>query len=457
MNINKAIQSAFEYHRKGDLNQAEYFYKYVLKKQPDNSDILNMLGTLFCQRANYDLAIKYIRKALHFKPTDIVGAYYNLGLALQGKGLLDEAITYYQKAIGLNPFFVEAYCNLGLALIEEGLLDEAITYSQKAVELNPSFAGAYCNLGLALIEKGLLDEAITYSQKAVKLNPSFAEAYCNLGVAFERKGLLDEAITYSQKAIELNPSFANAYRNLGSAFEGKGQFDKAITYSQKAIDLNPYLADAHLNISIIFLLLGKFKVGWEEYEWRWKTKALIQHRRNFSKPLWNGSEIRTLTMLLQSEQGLGDTIQFIRYAPLIAQKGAKVIVECQKELVSLVINVDGVQQVIKQGEELPAYDLYCPLLSLPLIFNTALESIPTKVPYIKVDSLLVQKWSNKVQHDDSKLKIGLVWSGRPEHKKDRNRSCSLDNFHFWRSLVIFHCTVYRKVMLQNSRRILLEI
>jgi tetratricopeptide (TPR) repeat protein len=360
MNINKAIQSAFEYYQKGNLKEAECLCKKILKKQPDNPDILNMLGALFCRLANYDLAIKYIRKALQFRPDDI--------------------------------------------------------------------ALAYCNLGLALIETGHFDESITYCQKAIELRPSFAEAYCNLGYALIKKGHFDESITYCQKAIELRPSFAEAYYNLGCAFEEKGHFDKAITCYQKTIELNPSFAEAHFDISLILLLLGNFKEGWKKYEWRWKRKAYIQYCRNFSKPLWNGSEIKGLTILLQCEQGLGDTVQFFRYAPLIAQKGAKVIVDCQRELVSLLKNTEGEQQVIVQGEELPEFDVYCPLLSLPLIFNTTLETIPAKIPYIIVDSLLAQKWEDKVQYDNSKLKIGLVWAGRPEHKKDLNRSCSLDNF-----------------------------
>jgi tetratricopeptide (TPR) repeat protein len=496
MNVQKTIQSAFENHQKGNLERAEYFYKKALQKQPDNPDILHMLGVLFCQLANYDSAVKYIRKALQFKPSDIASAYCNLGVALQEKGQIDEAISQYQRAVEINPLFAKAYCNLGVALHykgetdeaisqyrkavginpsfakaygnlgnalrEKGDIDEAINCCQKAVRINPLFAEAYSNLGAALREKGSLDEAINCCQKAVEINPSFAEAYCNLGVALQKKGQIDkaitqyqkaieikpsfakahsnlgnalrelgqmdEAVTHCQKAIEISPSFAEAYCNLGSALREKGQIDDAITYCQKALEIDPQFAMAKFNMSVILLLSGDFEHGWAEYEWRWRLKDCVQFHSDFSKPLWDGSEVRGLTVLLQCEQGLGDTIQFIRYAPMIAQKGARVIVNCQRELVTLIRSVEGVQRAIAEGETLPEVDLYCPIMSLPLKFNTGLKSIPSAVPYLTVNSVSVQRWKDKVQEDNSSFKIGLVWAGRPEHKNDRNRSCRLECF-----------------------------
>jgi tetratricopeptide (TPR) repeat protein len=248
MNVDKTMQSAFENHQKGNFEQAEYFYKKILKKQPDNPDILHMLGVLFCQMAQYDYAIAYIRKALQFQPADSASAYCNLGVALQGKGQIDEAITQYRKAIEFNPSFDKAYCNLGNALHRKGQTDGAIAQYRKAIELNPSFAKAYCNLGNALREQGYIDEAITQCRKAIELNPSFAEAYSNLGAALREKGCLDEAIPYCLKAIELNPSFDKAYCNLGNALKEKGQIDEAIAHYRKAIELNPSFAETYSNL-----------------------------------------------------------------------------------------------------------------------------------------------------------------------------------------------------------------
>jgi tetratricopeptide (TPR) repeat protein len=467
MNINKTIQSAFEYHRKGDLRQAESLYKKILRKQPDNPDILHMLGVVFYQLADYDSAIIYIRKALQFRPSDPASAHCNLGLALRGKGLPDEAISCYQRAIELKPSFAEAYCNLGYALQEKGRTDDAMTYLvkaieinpyltkayynlgitlqekgrvddavasyQKAIELDPYYAKAYCNIGAALLEKGQFDQVITYCRKAIELDPSFAKAYCNLGAAVFEKGRIDEAIACYQKTIELDPFFAQAYCNLGFALQEKGQFAEAITHYQKALGLDPGSENAKFNMSIAQLLTGNFREGWEKYEWRWKTKDFLKqscfHRPDdFSQPMVRGIDVEGLTILVYAEQGFGDAIQFVRYVPELAQRGANVIIECQRELVSLLGNIDGVKHVVAQGDAIPRFDMHCPVLSLPYIFKTTRESIPGKVPYVYADASLVEKWREKLRNDHTKLKIGLSWAGKPTHKNDRNRSCSLEIF-----------------------------
>jgi protein O-GlcNAc transferase len=266
MNTNKVIQLATENHRKGNLKEAEYLYKKILKKHPNNPDVLHMLGVLFYQLRNYDLAIKYIRRALQFRPSDIATAHYNLGCALGEIGQLDEAMTHYQRALEHNPFFALAYCNLGNIYQKKGQIDEAIAHSQRALELNPSFAAAYCNLGSALGEKGQIDEAITHFLKAIELNPSFAAAYNSLGYALKEKGQIDEAITYFLKALELNPSFAAAYCNLGSALQKKGRLDEAIAYSQKAIELNPSFAEAYSDLGCSLCKKGQIDEAIDCYQ-----------------------------------------------------------------------------------------------------------------------------------------------------------------------------------------------
>lgn len=158
-----------------------------------------------------------------------------------------------------------------------------------------------------------------------------------------------------------------AYNNLGGALREKGQIDEAIAYYQKALHLNPNYADAHWNMALALLLLGNFKHGWKEYECRWKIKDFIPYQRNFSQTIWNGSDITGETILLYTEQGFGDAIQFIRYVPLVVKQGARVIIECQRQLVSLFQNIEGIHQIVVRGEQLPSFDIHCPLLSLPLI------------------------------------------------------------------------------------------
>ena len=426
MDIDKTIQSASEYYQAGDLQRAEHICSELLKVNPDNADALHLLGLIYYKTENYDLAIQHIEKAVKFNPAD-ADAYYNLGNAHEAKGQLDEAITYYQKAIDLDPTFAEAHNNLGFALYSKGQLDEAIMYHQRAIELRPNFPEAYNNLGFALHDKGKLEETIRCYQKALKLNPHYPEAYNNLGLAFQDNKQLDEALSCYRKAIEIDQDFAEAYNNIGQClYLQQGKVDDAMTYFDKAIQIDPDCAVAHWNKSLALLVSGNFKEGLKEFEWRWKLRKHYPY--NFVQPLWDGSEITGLTILLHADGVFGDTIQYIRYAPLIAHRGVNVIVECHKELKSLLKNVKGVQEVIARGEPLIHFDVHCPIMSLPLAFDTILETIPSDVPYITVDPALVMKWHEKIRHDNSKLKVGLVWKGSDREERLRYRSCTLEQF-----------------------------
>ena len=203
--------------------------------------------------------------------------------------------------------------------------------------------------------------------------------------------------------------------------------DEAIEYFQKALRINTNYGEAHWNLSLALLLSGKFKEGWKEYEWRWTSVAKAD-QRHLPGIFWDGSDIKEHTILLYSEQGIGDTIQFIRYASLVAKRDSKVIVECSKDLVPLAQSVEGVYKAIPYSKHPPETDFQCPLLSLPYIFNTTLENIPAEKPYIIADPILCQKWREKVHNFSSKFKIGLVWAGRPTHNKDRYRSFALGTF-----------------------------
>ncbi|MBM4146648.1 MAG: tetratricopeptide repeat protein [Nitrospira sp.] len=315
----------------------------------------------------------------------------------------------------------------GIAFQDKGRLEEAITCYQKAIELNKNLTGAFYNLGVAFQKKGQIDKSILYYEIAIGLNQDFTEAHYNLGIAYKEKALFDEAMICFQRVLQLKPDHSDASYNFGNVYAAKGQFNEAIQCYQRAIELNPDYAEAHWNIALINLLLGNFKEGWKGYEWRWKLKDIISHR-DFSQPIWNGYDINGKTILLHAEQGFGDTIQFIRYAPLVAQRSARVILECQKELVSLLKSVEGIHQVISYEESLPDFNIHCPLLNLPSIFNTTTDNIPAEIPYITADASLIKKWHEKVKHDTSKLKIGLVWAGEKLYKNDFSRSCSFEIF-----------------------------
>lgn len=324
----------------------------------------------------------------------------------------DHSDEYYKKAVDFQ---------------SRGLLDEAIPFYQKAIESNPKHSKAFFNLGVALQQKGFIDKAILYYEVAIGINQDFVEAHHNLGVAYNEKGLFDEAIVCFQRTVQLKTDHPGAYYNLGNALVAKGQFQEALQCYEKAIELLPDFADAHWAIALLKLRFGNFHEGWKGYEWRWKLKDIIAER-NFKQPRWDGSNIAGKTILLHAEQGLGDTLQFIRYAPIVSRQGVRVIIECQKELVSLLQSVQGVDHVLAQDESLPEFDIHCPLLSLPSLLNTTLENIPNEVPYIMASSSLVEKWKKKLLAEEHSMRIGLAWSGDQRLKFGQDRSCPLENF-----------------------------
>ena len=246
-------------------------------------------------------------------------------------------------------------------------------------------------------EQGKLDEAVACYRRALELKPDYAEAHNNLGNALKDQGKLDEAVACYRRALELKPDYAEAHNNLGIALKDQGKLDEAVACYRRALELKPDYADAHLNLSLLSLLTGDFQRGWAEYQWRWKTKQCQQ--RDFPQPLWDGQPLEGRTILLHAEQGLGDTIQFIRYAPLVKQAGASVLVECQKPLVRLLAGCRGVDALIGRGDDLPPFDVQAPLLSLPGIFHTSLETIPADVPYLFADPGSIEHWRGGVGPD----------------------------------------------------------
>jgi tetratricopeptide (TPR) repeat protein len=349
-----------------------------------------------------------------------------LALKYNVQGQWQKAENIFKEILKVDSNNFEALYHLGDLYSHLGKIDSAIEYFKKASRINPSDAHAHYNLGLCLQDNGQFDEAISCYQSAIKFNLNYFGLFNNLGLALQETGQYDEAVSCYQKALDLNPKFVEAHYNLGNVLQETGKYDEAISCYQKALQLDPDYTDARWNLSLVLLLTGDFTQGWEEYEWRWKLKDKEQY--HFSQPLWNGADITGCTILLHAEQGFGDTIQFIRYASLVAERCKRVIVQCQKELAPLLKSVEGVDHIFIQGEQLPEFDLHCPLLNLPSIFNTNLSNIPAKIPYITLDTGFLEKWKEKIRKDNSKIRIGLVWSGNPIHKKDHKRSCRLDMF-----------------------------
>jgi len=437
--IQQCFQSALQYHQSGRLAEAEALYRQILAVEPRQAEAFHQLGLIAAQMGRNDLAVDLIGRAVALNRA-FPEACYNLGLALYHGGQLDASIDAYRQAIALKPDFSEAHANLGHALRDRGHLDEAIAACRRAITLRPDFPEAHNNLGNALKDQGQLGEAIAAFRQAITLRPDFPEAHSNLGIALKAHGQTDQAIAAYRQAIALKPDFPEGHCNLGIALLEKGQLHEAIAACRRAIALKPHLPEAHFNLALALLAQGDLLPGWQEFEWRWLVKDKGSPQRNFTPPQWDGGSLNGRTILLHAEQGFGDTLQFIRYAPLVTRRGGRVVVECQPELATLLAGVAGLAQIVTNGESLPAFDLHCPLMSLPLAFGTRLETIPADIPYLRADAHKAARWRERLARENSSpgepepLKVGLLWAGasRPHqphaNRIDRRRSMALRQF-----------------------------
>jgi tetratricopeptide (TPR) repeat protein len=387
---------ALQHHKSGNLQQAEGLYRQILSADPNHVDALHLLGVIAGQSGRPDLAVEYIRQALALRP-DFALAHNNLGEFFKDLGQLNEAIASYSEAIRCQPDLAIAHNNLGNAFRVQGRLEEAVASYREALRLKRDLAQAHDNLGITLGEQGRLDEAVASHKETVRLKPDFAEAHNNLGIALRDQGRFEDAVSSVREAIRLKPDFDEAHYNLG----------------------------------ILLLLVGNFDEGWPEHEWRCQLKRLAYP--TFRQPRWDGSSLFGKTILLYAEQGLGDTLHFIRYAPLVKQRGGRVLFACPPELVRIVQSCAGIDEILTQGSPLPSFDVQAPLLSLPGILKTTISTMPDFIPYLSAEPALVESWQREMSNY-SGFKIGIVWQGNPRFSQhecrgtDRRRSIPLACF-----------------------------
>ena len=413
--------------KKGDLDEAIVNYRKATVLDPDDAKAHNDLGATLQKSGKLDEAIESHRQAIRLRP-DYAMAYGNLGVALKEHGNFDEAITSYRQALSLKPDYAEAHNNFGIVLQEQEKLDEAIANYDRAIAIKPDYAEAYYNLANALKIHGKTDEAIKSYKQAITLKQDYVDAYVNLGTIFQEQGKFDDVIASYRQAISLKPDYVDAHNNLGGALQEQGKLNEAIASYDRAIAIKPDYAEAHINKSIALLLTENFEQGWPEYEWRLRAK-------NYAPPIlhqpeWDGTPLNGRSILIHAEQGLGDTIQFIRYLPMVRARGGYVIFKCQPDLFRLLRNYKGFDEIIERipaNETAVQFDVHISLLSLPGIFGTRLNTIPSEASYITVNPNLVSQWKLKLGNNDD-FKIGIVWAGNPKHKGDRKRSCSLADF-----------------------------
>jgi tetratricopeptide (TPR) repeat protein len=349
-------------------------------------------------------------------------ARHNLGIALAQLGRHAEAVAALEEALRLRPDYAEACFNLGNALRELGRADEAIARFRQALQLRSDHANAANNLGLTLTEAGRAAEAVEPLRQAVALQPGMKEGQNNLGLAYADLGRFAEAEACYQTALRLDPGYVEAHTNLGSACKEQGRLEEGLVCYQQALWLEPESPVAHYNRALAWLQQGDYERGWLEYEWRWRRRQA--RPRHTSQPRWEGSPLAGRTILLWREQGLGDTIQFVRYAALVSRQGGRVVVECPACLVPLLSRCPGIDVLVTENQPLPQLDVQAPLLSLPALLKTTLASVPALVPYLHAEPERVTAWRTRLGARRA-FRVGVVWQGNPYFRGDRHRSFPL--------------------------------
>jgi tetratricopeptide (TPR) repeat protein len=390
-NLSRLQRQAYHSFQQGELERAERLCAGILEHRPEDFDALHLLGMLHFQRHRVVEALRFLARALKVN-SNSADALSNLGLALHATGRYDEAISSYRHALDLAPDHPEILYNLGNAFLALGRGDDAFSNYDAVLAIAPGHVGALVNRGNALLQLNQAAKAMASYDAALATMPDHPQILTNRGHARRRLDKPVEALVDFKAALAAAPQFA----------------------------------EAHFELAMTQLAMGDFDAGWKQYEWRWKTGAFARHRRPFQTTPWLGDvPISGKTILLHAEQGFGDTIQFIRYAPLLAGQGAKVICEVQPELLPLLSENPMLRDiaVVAAGAPLPAFDLHCPMLSLPLAFQTQPETIPAAMPYLAAPAERLAYWQDRLP--PGRPRAGFVWSGQSSHTNDSNRSIAL--------------------------------
>jgi tetratricopeptide (TPR) repeat protein len=415
----------------GKARDAAERSKAILQRDPCDAEAYHLLGLAAASASSMEDACENFKQAVILAPRNPT-YFFNLGNAYTRLGRHAEAAAAFRNALEVAPEEASCWFNLGNAEHARGDNAAAEAAFRRAVDIKKDYVRAWLNLGNVRRELGRYAEARAALEEAVRLEPESSGAINNLGNLLREIGQPQEARVVLEGLLAHSPKHFRAWNNYGSALRESGHLQEAIKAYRQAIALQPDHAQAHLNLSMALLAAGQFEEGWKEYEWRWSAARETKgYQREFKEPLWQGEAIDGKAILLHAEQGLGDALQFVRYAPLVVARGAKVIIECQGELKGLFSRIPGVAKVVARGEPLPSFDWQCPMMSLPRAFHTDVTSIPSAIPYLTPDPARVAFWREYFGRE-TRPKVGLVWAGNPRRHDpvsnmiDRRRSFSLE-------------------------------
>lgn len=415
----------------GRFAEAQVFYRRALVFQPDHPEAISHLSRVAHASGNARAVESALRRAMRVEPFNPDHPKVLGDACLRWQSPI-AAASFYRRTIILQPEQPEALNGLGSACLLQKRFVEAKPFYRRAMLLQPDYPSPYNNLANALWEVGLADEALACYRQAIALKPDHSDAYANLGHAIRTRAVrmadYAEAEALCRRALRLDPRHPAAGNNLGIVHLSRSELDMAESCFRRVLANSAENADAHFNLSLVLLKAGALAEGWEHYEWRWQTGQLPLP--SLSCPRWQGEPLDGRTILLYAEQGHGDTLHFVRYAPLVAQRGGRVILTVQPGLVRLLERLPGIASVHASNDPLPAFDVQAPLLSLPRIFGTTLETIPAKEAYLAADPADVKSWQRRNPIHGG-VRIGLVWSGDPRphllhaNATDQRRSMKL--------------------------------
>ncbi len=453
------VESGLARHQAGDLAGAERLYRQALADGADEPLALALLGAVCVDTSRCAEAVSLLRRAVRVRPDWAEGheqlglalgkagdadgaiealrcaarlgprlpsAHFNLANALRAAGRRDAAVASYVRAAELAPDFVEALVNLGSTFCEAGRADKAVPWLRRAALLRPDDPVPLRNLGIALREAGDIVGAEGAFRRAAAAAPNNPDVWTDLGGIARQRRDADEALECYRRALDLRPDFAPYHLNVGLAHEDRGEYAEALACYTRALELDPSYRETRLNSTVTRLTMGDWPGGWPVEGWQ--ALAGEEPPRDLGKPRWDGRVLEGKTILVCAEQGYGDTIHFARYLPMVRERCARVVFECQPGLVGLLALSGLADRVVSmQADRSVAaeFDEHTDLMTLPAVFRTTLDTVPCGVPYLRVPEDRASAWRDRLG-TAAGLKVGLVWAGNPNHRNDRNRSMRLE-------------------------------
>lgn len=418
--MNHRLEQAVARQNQGDLDEAARLYLQVLASEPGDFNALHLLGTVRSAQGRYREAADLIAGAIATAPT-VPNAHYNLAVVYDAMGRPEEAMASYRRVLAIDPNHAEAHYNLANLQRALGDYAEAEAGYRRAVALRPGWGQPVTNLAGVLVAVRRFGEASALYRQALTLDPRDASLWRNLGTTLAEMDRNDDAIVCFRQGLALAPEDAETHCALGKALWQLNRCEAAIASFQRAQVLRPAFADAGWHEGVARLTLGDMAAGWLRHEWRLRVEE-FKRPHDFPTPPWSGEPIAGRTILLHAEQGFGDTLQFVRYAPLVAARGARVVLEVQRPLSGLLSGFEGCASVIAYGDPVPDHDAHCPLPSLPLALG---GEIPANIPYLAAPAERVDAWRSTLGAS-TEPGVGVVWAGSGRHTNDRNRSLALD-------------------------------